>query len=109
MIDIAPDRAVRQGRSPFVPLLLLSVALVTWFGFQSYQLVRERQQLTLLRASQDISMEAAGKVRASLDTVAAATARLADEGNVNARVLVEELRRRGITINPTPPASPASR
>lgn len=90
-----------EGINPFLPLLLLAVALVVWFGFQTYQLASESQQLTLLHAAQDAQVEAAGKVRASLDTVAAATARLADSGNVNARILVAELRRRGITINPT--------
>lgn len=86
--------------NPFLPLLLLAAALVAWFGFQTYQLASESQQLTLLHAAQEAQVEAAGKVRASLDTVAAATARLADGGNVNARILVAELRRRGITINP---------
>ena len=79
---------------------------VAWFAFQTYQLSNEGQQLTLLRAGQDPQVEAAGKVRASLDTVATATARLADGGNVNARILVMELRKRGVTINPSaPPAS----
>lgn len=73
----------------------------------TYQLARESQQLTQLHAGQDAQVEAAGKVRASLDTVAAATARLADSGNVNARILVAELRRRGITINPAVPATAA--
>lgn len=98
--------ASQHGHSPFLPLLLLSAALVSWFTFQAFQLVNERQQLVAVRAGQDAQVDAAAKVRASLDTVAAATARLADGGNVNARILVEELRKRGITINPTPPASP---
>jgi len=98
---------LRHTHSPFVPVLLLAAALVTWFAFQTYQLASETQQLTVLRAAQDPQVEAAGKVRASLDTVAAATARLADGGNVNARVLVAELRKRGITINPTLPAATA--
>jgi hypothetical protein len=93
------------GQSPFVPLLLLALALVGWFAFQSYQLARERQQLGVLRAGQDAQMQAAAKVRASLDTVASATAALADGGNVNARILVEELRKRGITINPNAAAA----
>jgi hypothetical protein len=86
-----------------VPLLLLAVAIVTWFAFQTFQLINERQQQGLMHSAQDAQVEAAGKVRASLDTVAAATARLADGGNVNARILVAELRKRGITINPAAP------
>ena len=63
----------------------------------------ERQQLVTLRAVQNSQVEAAGKVRASLDTVATATAQLADSGNADARTIVEELRKRGITINPATP------
>lgn len=94
-----------SGRGPFPPLLLLAVALVGWFAFQTLQLINERQQLEALRVSQGPQVEAAGKVRASLDTVAVATARLADAGNANARLLVDELRRRGIVINPAAPAT----
>lgn len=85
---------------PFLPMLLLAAALVLWFGFQTYQLATERQQLATLRTSQEPQVAAAGKLRASLDTVATATAQLADAGNVNARAIVEELRKRGITIKP---------
>ncbi len=100
--DDGPSRrsSTRNGASPFLPLLLLSLALLGWFSFQSYQLAGERQQLMALRAGQDAQIEAASKVRASLDTVASATARLAEGGNINARLLVDELRKRGITINP---------
>ena len=91
------------GRSPFAPLLLFGTTLLLWLGFQSVQLLGERQQLATLRAAQNPQVEAAGKVRASLDTVATATAQLAESGNANARTIVEELRKRGITINPATP------
>ncbi len=50
-------------------------------------------------ASQQQTVDNAARLRASLDAIAADTQRLADSGNANARLLVEELRRRGITIN----------
>lgn len=100
--------ALPLGSSPFLPLLLLSIALVGWFAFQTFQLIGERKQLDALKTGQEAQIEAAARVRASLDTMAAATGRLAEGGNVNARILVEELRKRGITINSaaTTPASP---
>lgn len=98
-----PAMGTRRWANPFVPMLLFATSLVLWFAFQAYQLVNERRQLATLRASQDTQVEAAGKLRASLDTVATATAQLADAGNVNARVIVEELRKRGITIKPAAP------
>ena len=90
-------------RGLFVPMLLLALSVVLWFGFQTYQLVNERQQLAALRASQDAQVEGATKLRASLDTLATATAQLADSGNASARIIVEELRKRGITIKPAAP------
>ena len=94
-------------RSPFVPMLLGAVALAAWFAFQTQQLMRERSQLSALRTTQEAQVEAATKLRGSLDAMAAATAKLADGGNVNAKLLVEELRKRGITINPNAlPAAP---
>ena len=81
-------------------MLLLALALLGWLSFQTWQLFAEQQQLKSLRAAQDAPLEKATKLRASLDAVAAGTARLANAGNTNARVIVEELRKRGITINP---------
>ena len=44
-----------------------------------------------------------------LDTLAADTQRLADSGNPNARALVDELKKRGVTISTTPAnAAPAT-
>ena len=96
-----------RGKSPFVPVLLVALAMTAWFGFQTYQLVRELQPLARLRTAQDGPVEAAAKARASLDSVATATALLADRGNANARFIVDELRRRGITINQPGPAASA--
>ena len=90
----------------FVPLLLLALAVVGWLAFQSMQLLREREQLTLIESSLQPQEQNAAKLRASLDTVATATAKLAAAGNANARVIVDELRRRGVTINPNEGGKP---
>ena len=45
------------------------------------------------------------KLRDSLDAIARGTAQLADAGNGNARLVVDELKKRGVTINQNPPAS----
>jgi hypothetical protein len=86
-------------RSPFVPLLLLAIALVAWLGFQAVQQVRDREQLGALRKALEPQEAAAQKVRASLDAVAIGTAKLAADGNASARAVIEELRKRGITVN----------
>jgi hypothetical protein len=51
----------------------------------------------------------AGKLRASLDALAVDTQRLAEAGNPSAKLLVDELRKRGITINPAAPTTSPSK
>jgi hypothetical protein len=87
------------GANAFTPLLLLAIAIVAWFGFQTVQLVGERQQFGAAQASIDVQAQTATKIRSSLDAVATATAKLAADGNPSARAIVEELRKRGVTIN----------
>ncbi len=87
------------GHSVFLPALLFAIALVGWLGFQCSQQWIEHQQLAALQQSLGPQEETAKKLRVSLESVATATAKLASDGNVNARVIVEELRKRGVTIN----------
>ena len=94
------------ARTVFVPVALLAVAIFLWVGFQTSQLIRERQGLRTLREGQETQVQTSQKVRASLDAVATGTLKLADQGNPNARLIVDELRKRGITINATPAPSP---
>ena len=93
--------------SAFVPLLLGGVALAGWLVFQAVQLNAERQTLQTAFASQQQTVDSAAKLRATLDTLAADTQRLADSGNPTARTLVDELKKRGVTIS-TAPANAAS-
>ena len=97
---------LRARPSVFVPALLIALAVVAWFAFQTVQLVREWRQLGLAQSTLQPQEQNAIKLRASLDAVATSTAKLATEGNANARVIVEELRKRGITINPPGAAKP---
>ena len=91
--------------SPFVPVLLSALALLGWLGFQTWQFYGERQALQTVYASQQQTVENSSKLRASLDALAADTQRMADSGNSNAKLLVDELKKRGITINTTPAAA----
>jgi hypothetical protein len=95
------DKAAEHLRAAgvFVPVLMSSLALVAWLVLQGVQLWSERAQLQAALAGLEPQLQAATKSRASLDALAVSTARLAGEGNANARVIVEELRKRGITIN----------
>jgi len=106
------NSAEPQGRqerpSPWVAVTLVTVAMVSWFAFQTYQLVRERGALQSVRAAQEPTIEQAQKLRVQLDTISKKTLELAQQGNPGAALIVEELARRGVTINPNPPAGPAA-
>ncbi len=83
----------------FVPVLLIALALVVWFGFQASHLYQERGQLANLRDTQEATYQNAQKMRAQLDSLAAGTQKLASAGNKNAQVVVNALQQRGVTIN----------
>ena len=90
----------------FVPVALLGVAILLWVGFQTTQLIRERHGLQTLHQGQEAQIQSSQKLRASLDAIASGTAKLAEQGNPNAKLIVDELKKRGVTINPNPPAPP---
>lgn len=91
--------------SPFLPILVLALVLAGWFLFQSLQLLRERDAMQAAIANQEKQMQESKKLRDSLDAIAKGTASLADAGNPNAKLIVDELKKRGITISPnTAPA-----
>ena len=54
-------------------------------------------------------MENSKKLRDQLDGLARETQLLANKGNAGARLIVDELKKRGITINPEPPATPVKK
>jgi hypothetical protein len=106
LVSTAGTRA-EATYSPFLPLVLLTLAVVAWFGYQTVQLQVERSAQRKALQEQEQVVQSATKMRAQLDALAAETQRLADQGNPNAKLLVDELRKRGITINPNA-AKPAS-
>jgi hypothetical protein len=98
--------AARPGHSAFVPLLLGTLALIGWLGWQTSLLISDRETLQAAHAGQHQTVENAAKLRGSLDGLAADTQRLAEAGNGSAAALVAELKKRGITINPQAAVAP---
>ena len=104
-----PRVAVPAASTPFMPVLLMALALVAFFGAQLWDGTQQRQQLLASHGAQQQTVDNASKLRQSLDALAADTQRMADGGNANAALLVTELRKRGITISvpSSPPAAPS--
>ena len=93
----------------FVPLLLGLITLVLWFGFQTTQLLKERDTLSTLRNNQTALYDTAQKMRTQLDAIAGETARLAQKGNPHATEIINTLKARGITIDPNAAQKPAEK
>ena len=55
--------------------------------------------------SQEKQVEQSIKVRSALDSLASDTAQLAERGNANAKLLVDELRKHNINIKPNATAT----
>jgi hypothetical protein len=90
-----------HSSSPWPALALVVIAVLAWFAFQTAQLVRERSSLQAAKGSQDSTLAQAEKLRAQLDSIAKKTLELAQQGNTNAALIVQELAKRGVTINPS--------
>ena len=103
----ASAAAGQKSHSAFMPVLLFGLAVLTVLGWQTWVLASERSALNTAYEGQQQTVDNAGKLRTSLDGLAADTQRLADRGNANAALLVTELKKRGITINPQAAAAVA--
>ena len=102
----ADPKSPRTGASErryhvFMPLLLVFVGSVIWMAFQTTQLWIERNTLSQLYANQEHTLVTAAKMRRQLDALASGVAKLAQGGNPHAKLIVDGLRRKGITINPS--------
>ena len=92
------DQTHRLGSS-----LTLALVVVSWFAwvvFQTTQLVSERTNLERLKVSQESAFQQSVKTRAEIDSIAADVARLAGQGNSGAQLIVAQLQKRGIRIDP---------
>jgi hypothetical protein len=83
---------------PWLAVAILALSLLGYFGYQTFNLARERQSLRAALASQEPALQRAQRVRTHVDAVARGIQDLARHGNANAASIVEQLARRGITI-----------
>jgi hypothetical protein len=101
------ERRVDPISARWLAVFLLAGAMLAWLGFQTFQLARERSTLHTIRANQEATIVQAQRVRSQLDSIARRTLELAQQGNPGAAAIVDQLARRGITINPAAPAPAA--
>lgn len=83
-----------------LPVLTLAVALTLFLAFHVQQVLREQANLKQVYAAQEQPLAQAKELQQRLDRLAVGTLRLAEDGNDNAKALVERLKQAGVTINP---------
>ena len=93
---------------PTWPVLVLALSVLVAIGYQTFNLVREHQQLRSTRTAQTAPYEQARRLRTQLEGIARRTRELADKGNPGAGVIVEQLARRGVRLQQGPPPVPGA-
>jgi hypothetical protein len=81
-------------------MILTLVGLLLWFGFQTLQLLRERTSFSLAKESQDAAIQESQKIQSQFQTIMTKTAELAAKGHPGAKMVIEELRKRGVGLAP---------
>jgi len=102
----AESRPVAKTDSHLAVSITL-VALLLWFGFQLLQQVRERSNLSAVKANQEGAIQESEKIRLQFQGLMTKTVELANQGHAGARMVVDELQKRGIGV--PPPAKPAEK
>jgi hypothetical protein len=87
-------------RGANLPLIILLIALVLWFGFQTLQLASERANLGEARGHQEAAMQEAQKLRTQFESLISKTSELANKGHAGAKLVMEELQKRGMAAQP---------
>ena len=104
---ISEDNDVSQGiRRMGIALAVLTAAFFLLVGFQTFELIWARNNLMTAQVQQEPAIQQGQKIRNQLQALAQGTLKLSNEGDENARVIVDNLRQQGVTINP-PAAAPA--
>jgi len=80
------------------PISLLAFTLMLLFAFQTTQILRDRDVLHETKGGQEKAFEDSQRLQAQLNALLLGTQKLADQGDKNAKVIVDKLKELGITI-----------
>jgi len=102
--DEVDEQPVVVAPASNLPLIILLAALTVYFAFQTVQLATERTNLGLVKANQDVAIQEAQKVQTQFKTLVTKTGQLAAQGHAGAKMVMEELQKRGLGAEPEAPA-----
>jgi hypothetical protein len=102
-MSVPPSEADRLPPRRLEPAVaLLAVAFVLLLGFQLVELVHESGSIKQTRAGQEQNLQEGARLRAQLNAIAGKTAALAEAGDTHAKAIIDEMRKLGISVKPTP-------
>ncbi len=81
------------------PILLLSLALCGTLVFQTVESINQRHSYIEAHQAQEKPLEEIQKIKTQVDNLAIGTLKLSEQGNASAQLVVEQLKKMGITIN----------
>ena len=91
-----------------LPVLLLSLAILGSFTFQSVILFGDHSSLNAAYAQQDKPLQDVEKIRTQVSALATGTLKLAQQGDKNAQVIIDQLKKAGIKVVDQPPGQPGA-
>jgi hypothetical protein len=100
----AEEQPVLVAPHSNLPLIILLAALTVYFVFQTWQVAVERTNLGLVKANQDAAIQEAQRVQTQFKTLVTKTGQLAAQGHAGAKMVMEELQKRGLGEGPEAPA-----
>jgi hypothetical protein len=109
--EAAEEPAPERSGPSSVALTVTIGCLVLWFGFQAFQLIKDRGNLGLVKANQESAIQESEKVQVQFKTLMTKIAQLANEGHAGAKMVMDELQKRGVGVAPeeSPPVKPESK
>lgn len=93
-------RFVRHSMRLELVLTLVALAVLLNAAFDTMRLAAEHAGLYAIHVAQEPPIQEIVRLRGQVETLAGETALLADSGNANARAVVEEMQRQGVTLHP---------
>lgn len=94
--DAAEEFVPGESNSLQLAFLLTLLALLIWHGAQAVQLLRDRTNLSIAKESQDAALQESQKIQSQFQTLMTKTAELAAKGHPGAKMVIDELQKRGV-------------
>jgi F0F1-type ATP synthase membrane subunit b/b' len=84
----------------WLPIALVVVSFFVLMAFETSYAIHDRDALADQRQLQESAVQEAVKLRQKLEVLAGKTAQLAADGDENAKSIVDQMKRQGITLSP---------